>query len=309
MGWRHRVNQVDRPPLDFRGTTAMIFSLVYISYAYTGWNAAIAPLAGEIEASRSARCRGRDPDRHFAGDLTHLGLEQQRRPGTCQWRVIRGIAQSRDGFDAVAPVAELAARQLFGPRVARAPLSMAIGLARLASLSVATVLTGPSGRVCDGPGRSLPRMIAAGRLTAGSRAPRGRHVLASRLGRAAPLDRVVRVHRDLRWRRPGPFFDAVGGLHLCPSAEPRPDLRRASRSAPQAILIVPAIFLAGTALLTLAAFLERPMVSLASLLSILAGMPVYYLWVRPRSRIARGRTQTPYVVSHSHLRTVDCVDA
>jgi basic amino acid/polyamine antiporter, APA family len=98
---------------------------------------------------------------------------------------------------------------------------------------------------------------------------------------------------------------AVGSIYVL--RRTRPDLPRPFRTP--GYPIVPAIFLAGTALLTLAAFLERPMVSLASLLSILAGMPVYYLWVRPRSRMARGRTQTPYVVSHSHLMTIDCVDA
>ena len=46
-GWRRGVNLSDQPPLDLRVATAMMFSLVYISYAYTGWNAA-SYLAGEI---------------------------------------------------------------------------------------------------------------------------------------------------------------------------------------------------------------------------------------------------------------------
>ena len=123
MGWGHGVNLLDRPPLDIRGTTAMIFPLVYISYAYTGWNAATY-LAGEIG----------DPGRRLPRAILigtsvvialYLGLNTVYALALPAAE-IRGIAE-RDGFDAVAPVAELAARQLFGPRVA-APLSMAIGL-------------------------------------------------------------------------------------------------------------------------------------------------------------------------------------
>jgi APA family basic amino acid/polyamine antiporter len=39
-----------------------------------------------------------------------------------------------------------------------------------------------------------------------------------------------------------------------------------------------------TAILSFAAFVERPWVSLYSLLSILAGIPVYYFWLRPQSQ-------------------------
>ena len=60
----------------------------------------------------------------------------------------------------------------------------------------------------------------------------------------------------------------------------RPDLARPFRTP--GYPIVPAIFLIGTALLTAAAFLERPLPSLYSLLTILAGIPVYFLMCRPQ---------------------------
>ena len=41
--------------------------------------------------------------------------------------------------------------------------------------------------------------------------------------------------------------------------------------------IVPAVYLAGTGLLTAAVFYERPVVSSISLLRIALGVPVYYL--------------------------------
>jgi APA family basic amino acid/polyamine antiporter len=47
--------------------------------------------------------------------------------------------------------------------------------------------------------------------------------------------------------------------------------------------VTPAIYLLFTAILTAAAFWERFWVSTYSLLSIMAGIPVYYLWQRGRS--------------------------
>jgi APA family basic amino acid/polyamine antiporter len=41
--------------------------------------------------------------------------------------------------------------------------------------------------------------------------------------------------------------------------------------------LVPAVYLSGTGLLTSAVFYERPVVSSISLLSIAAGLPIYYL--------------------------------
>jgi basic amino acid/polyamine antiporter, APA family len=60
----------------------------------------------------------------------------------------------------------------------------------------------------------------------------------------------------------------------------RPDLPRPFRTP--VYPVVPAVFLTVTAILSVAAFVERPWVSLYSLLSILAGIPVYYFWLRPR---------------------------
>jgi len=56
----------------------------------------------------------------------------------------------------------------------------------------------------------------------------------------------------------------------------RPDLPRPFRTP--GYPVVPAVYLAGTGLLTAAVFYERPVVSSISLLSIAAGVPVYYLW-------------------------------
>src|SRR5262249_16947570 len=46
-GWGRWQNLDDRLPIELGTASAMLFSLVYISYAYTGWNAA-SYIAGEI---------------------------------------------------------------------------------------------------------------------------------------------------------------------------------------------------------------------------------------------------------------------
>ena len=61
----------------------------------------------------------------------------------------------------------------------------------------------------------------------------------------------------------------------------RPDLHRPFRTP--GYPVTPAVFLIVTAALTVAAFVSRPEVSTYSLLSIAAGVPVYYLWTRFRA--------------------------
>jgi APA family basic amino acid/polyamine antiporter len=55
----------------------------------------------------------------------------------------------------------------------------------------------------------------------------------------------------------------------------RPDLPRPFRTP--GYPAVPLLFLLGTGLLTTAAFTQRPEASIYSLLTILSGVPVYYL--------------------------------
>jgi APA family basic amino acid/polyamine antiporter len=270
VGWPRGANLADRPALDFHVVTAMMFSLVYISYGYTGWNAA-SYLAGEI----------RDPGRRLpqsillgttAVILLYVGLNLVYALALPAGE-IQEIAK-RDGFDAVAPIAELAARRLFGPALA-APLSIALGLTLLASLS-AYVLTGP--RVAYAMAQAGHFPAIAGRLTQRSKTP----AVATALQVAWAL--------VLLWS--GSFESIViyagVGLALFSMLTvssiyvlrwTRPDLPRPFRTP--GYPVVPAIFLTLTTVLTVAAFVERPWVSLYSLLSILVGIPVYYFLLRP----------------------------
>jgi basic amino acid/polyamine antiporter, APA family len=189
---------------------------------------------------------------------------------------VRGIVR-REGFNAVAPIAELAARRLFGPSIT-APLSVAIGVTLLASLS-AYVLTGP--RVAYAMARAGHFPAIAGRLTARSGTP------------AAATAFQVAWSLVLLWT--GSFENIVvyAGVGLALFSmlsvssvyvlrRTRPDLPRPFRVP--GYPIVPAIFLIVTSGLTIAAFAERPWVSLFSLLSILAGLPVGYVGLRLRRR-------------------------
>ena len=276
-GWRRGMNLADRPPLDLGVATAMLFSLIYISYAYTGWNAA-AYLAGEIE----------DPGRRLpwailigtaAVIILYLGLNLVYALALPAAEVVR-IAE-RDGFDAVAPIADLAARRLFGPTWA-APLSVAVGMTLLASLS-AYVLTGP--RVAFAMARAGHFPAIAGRLSARSRTPAV--ATAMQVTWALVLLWTGSFESIVIYSGVGvALFSMLAVSSVYVLRRIRPDLPRPFRTP--GYPIVPAVFLAVMGLLSLMAFAQRPWASLYSLLSILAGLPVYYLWVRPRARSALG---------------------
>jgi APA family basic amino acid/polyamine antiporter len=290
-GWRHGGHLADRPPLDPHVAMAMLFSLVYISYAYTGWNAA-SYLAGEVS----------DPGRQLprailwgtAGVIIlYLGLNLVYALALPAVEVQRIAAE--EGFNAVAPIAELAARRLFGPVVA-GPLSMAIGLTLLASLS-AYVLTGP--RVAFAMARAGHFPAIAGRLSARSGTP----AVATALQVAWALvllwtgsfeSLVIYAGVGLA------LFSMLAVSSVYVLRRTRPDLPRPFRTP--GYPVVPAIFLSVTALLTLAAFVQRPWISLYSLVSILAGLPVYYLWVRPHHAAARAPARARTVIENPKVQ-------
>src|SRR5271157_302029 len=280
VGWRHRANLVDRPPLGVGAITPMIFSLVYIYYSYSGWNAA-AYLAGEI--SDPGR---RLPKAILIGTLAvvvlYLGLNTVYALALPAPE-IRRIAE-REGLDAVAPIAELAARRLFGPMLA-APLSIVIGLALMASLS-AYILTGPRVSYAMAQAGHFPAI--AGRLTRRSRTPAV--ATALQVGWALVLLWTGSFESILIYTGVGlALFSMLSVSSIYVLRRTHPDLPRPFRTP--GYPFVPAIFLAASAILTIAAFVERPWVSLYSLLSILAGIPVYSLCLRPRRQtlLAQGR--------------------
>ena len=173
------------------------------------------------------------------------------------------------------PIAELAARRLYGASVS-GPLSIAIGLTLLASLS-AYVLTGP--RVAFAMARAGQFPSIAGKLSTRWGTPAVATILQvvwslvllwilpfeqlliySSVGLAIFSMLTVSSIYVLRWKRPD-----LARPFVCPGYP-----------------VVPAVFLIVNALLVTAVFKEvkSPWPSLESLASILVGVPVYVLWMR-----------------------------
>jgi APA family basic amino acid/polyamine antiporter len=271
-GWGRWSHLADRPPVSLPLLVTMASSLVYISYAYTGWNAA-AYLAGEVERPQRLMPRAILLGTGLVVAL-YLALNTFYALALSAADV-RGIVDAPgnpQGPGAVAQVAHLAADRLFGPRLA-APLSVAIGLTLLASLS-AYVLTGP--RVAYAMAHAGQFPAIAGRLSA----RRGTPAIATGLQVAWAL--------VLLWT--GSFENLLVycgiGLMLFSMLTVsaiyvlrwrRPDLARPFRTP--GYPLVPALYLVGTGLVVAAVLVDAQnrWPSIYALLSILAGVPVYYL--------------------------------
>lgn len=126
-------NLVAGAPLATQQPGVLATSLVYVMYSYTGWNGAVY-LAGEV----------RDPSRNLprcllAGCLLVTGLYLLL--NLAYAFALDPVSLRGESGEQIEAVADLAARRLFGPRLA-GPLSGLVGLGILASLS-AFILTGP----------------------------------------------------------------------------------------------------------------------------------------------------------------------
>ncbi|BBO34196.1 APC family permease [Lacipirellula parvula] len=264
-GWE---NLVDRPPLTPSVLITMASSLVYISYAYTGWNAA-AYVAGEVDRPQEQMPRA---ILIGTGLVIVLYLMLNTTYGLALSAVdVRAIVGTPDNIDAIAPIAQIAAERLYGQRIADW-LSVAIGLTLLASVS-AYILTGP---------RVIYAMACAGHFPAGAGkiSTRGTPVIATVLQGAWSL--------ILLWTTSFEWILLYSGVGLAAFSmltvnavyvlrRRRPDLPRPFKTP--GYPLVPAVFLVGTTLLTGAVIYERPVISSISLLTIAFGVPVYYVWV------------------------------
>ena len=286
IGWPRHANLFDRPPITTPVFSEMMFSLVYISYAYLGWNSA-SYLAGEFKNPQKQLPRAILLGT-FGVIVLYLGLNLvfalALSPDEIQ-AIVNDPSNTR-AFkpEAVAPIAEIAAKRLFGARISE-PFSFAIGLMLLSSLS-AYVLTGPRVIYAMAVARQFPSV--AGRLS-----PRtGTPAVATALQVTASL--------ALLWT--GSFESlviyasvglsifsmlAVGAIFVLRVKQP--NLVRPFRTP--GYPVTPALYLLPTLGLTLAAFSQRPLISTYALLSILAGVPFYFLQKRASGR--RSDSDTP----------------
>ena len=258
----------DRPPLTPELVVAMASSLVFVSYAYTGWNAA-AYVAGEVA----------EPQRWLprailvgTGIVTVLYLALNVTYALALTAAdVRGIITER-GLDAVAPIAQLAAERLFGPGIA-APLSVALGFTLLASVS-AYVLTGPRVAAAMADAGQFPAV--AGRVSSG-----GAPVVATVLqaGWALVLLWSASFEAILLYAGVGlAIFSMLSVAAVFVLRVRRPELPRPFRVP--GYPVVSAVYLLGTGVLTAAVAWERPVVAAVSLATIAAGVPVAWLWRR-----------------------------
>ncbi len=269
-GSSHYPNLLDRTPVTGAMLTTMMGSMVYISYAYIGWNAA-SYLAGEIKHPERMLPRAIVLGVAVVAALyLLLNVVYGLALSAADVKAIIADPANKDGLDAVAPIAELAARRLFSGTISSA-FSVVVGALLLSTLS-AYVLIGP---------RVVYAMAVAGQFPA----------IAARLTRKAGTPAIATLLQSsvaivILWT--GTFENIVVyasvGLSLFSMLAissiyvlriKRPDASRPFRCP--GYPVTPAIFLVVTALLTWAAFQERQRVSLYSLASILLGVPVYYL--------------------------------
>jgi basic amino acid/polyamine antiporter, APA family len=273
-GSRNLANLDDRPPMTPRLRVDLLFALVYISYSYTGWNAA-SYIAGEIgdAARRLPRAiilgTGLVTTLYLATNLVYaLALPASE---------IQSLAATRS--DAVDPIAQLAASRLFGSSWADR-LSIGFGLILLSTLS-AYLLTGP--RVTFAMARAGQFPAFAGRLSPSTGTP----VVATLLQAAWALVLLWTGSFDQIVLYTGVGLSlasllSVGAVYVL-------RVRRADLHRP--FLVpgypwVPAVYLVATAALIAAVFVEEPRISIYSVLSILSGLPVYAImaWTRRPNR-------------------------
>ncbi|MFM7138606.1 MAG: APC family permease [Planctomycetota bacterium] len=261
-------NLADRPPPSGGLLVTLASSLVYVSYAYTGWNA-VAYVAGEVDEPQRRLPRaiilgtGLVTVLYLALNVTYaLALPAAD---------VRGIVAER-GLDAVAPIAQLAAVRLFGPWVA-APLSVAVGVTLLASVS-AYVLTGPRVAAAMADDGQFPAL--AGRLSAA-----GVPVVATVLQAAWALVLVWTASFEAILLYAGvglAIFSMLSVAAVFVLRVRRPELPRPFRVP--GYPLVPAVYLLGTGILTVAVAWERPVVAAVSLATIAAGLPFAWFWSR-----------------------------
>jgi basic amino acid/polyamine antiporter, APA family len=264
VGRGNLANLHDRPPISGPLLVSMLFASIYISYAYTGWNAA-SYLAGEIgDATR------RLPRAILLGTslVTALYLSLNVVYALALPAVaIRELAE-RGTPTAVDPIAQLAALRLFGPKWADW-LSIGVGLILLSALS-AYLLTGP--RVMFAMARAGQFPAIAGRLSLRTGTP----LVATALQAGWSLVILWRGSFEAIILYAGVGLSiasllSVGAVYVLRIRQP--DLPRPFRVP--GYPWVPAVYLVATTALIGAVFTEEPRIATYSVLSILTGLPVY----------------------------------
>ena len=241
------------------GTAAT--QLFYVMFAYSGWNAA-SYLAGEVKNP------GRILQRSLllgAGLVILLYLALN---------LVFAYAVPLDdvGFDNAEQVPQLAVQNLFGPRASRI-FSILLGLTFLATVS-AFIITGPRIYYAMAKDGLFPSVAA--KVSQKGRVPV--YAMLAQSVCAIIILFAIKNFRDLyQYAAVGLsifallFIAAVYVLRWR-----RPEMERPFRVP--GYPVVPAVFMAVILFMTVFAFKQWRIPSIYSLGSILAGIPVYYVW-------------------------------
>ena len=241
--------------------------LFYVMFAYSGWNAA-SYLAGEVKSP------GKILPRSLllgAGLVIVLYL-------ALNLVFAYAVPLADVGFHNATQVPTMAVENLFGPR-ASGVFSVLLGLAFLATVS-AFIITGP--RVYYAMARDGLFPSVAGHVSSKGRVPV--YAMLAQSVCAIIILFAMKNFRDLyQYAAVGLsifallFIAAVYVLRWR-----RPQMERPFRVP--GYPVVPAIFIGVILFMTIFAFKQWPKPSMYSIGSILAGIPVYYVWSFVRAR-------------------------
>lgn len=281
IGMRQNEFPADWPDkIDISLVSVSLTSLIYISYAFTGWNG-IGFIAGEMRNPRRNL-----PLSIFLGTgivlVIYLGCNLVY---SLAWTApeLQKLAEER-GFDALAPIAELSARRLFGDDTANV-ISFVVFLMLIASVS-AYVLTGARILQAMGQARHFPRWAAVKNAHG---VPTRATILQSAIALcfvwSASLESIIvvsslglaafsmlTISSIFSYRK---HAIGVDPSFLCPLFP-----------------VVPAIFLIGTGALTAVTAWNKPWEGLASLICVAIGVVAFYVWSWA-NRSVQGNEKSP----------------
>jgi len=246
------------------GTAAT--QLFYVMFAYSGWNAA-SYLAGEIK--NPARILPRSL-LLGAGMVIVLYL-------ALNLVFAYAVPLADVGFDNAEQVPQLAVQNLFGPKISSV-FSVLLGLTFLATVS-AFIITGP--RVYYAMAKDGLFPSAAAYVSPKGRVPI--YAMVAQSVCAIVILFVTDFQNLYKYAAVGLSVFAmlfIGAVYVLRWR--RPDMERPFRVP--GYPVVPAIFMAVILFMTVFAFKQWPKPSIYSLGSILAGIPVYYVWSLLRRR-------------------------
>ncbi len=262
----------DEPVLGGMLTPTFAIGLIFVSFAYSGWNGA-AYLAGEVR--RPARTL---PIALVAGTLVvtllFLGLN-----------FVFLSSGPTEGLSGVVEVGHVAAMRLFGPK-AGSLLTGVIALALVSSVS-AMVMAGP--RVYEAMGEDSPKLSFLSYRT-----KRGGPAVAVALQTSVAIFMVATSTFETLLTYIGLTLSLLAGLTVLGVIVLRhkePKLRRPYKA--WGYPVTPLLFVGLSAWMIIHTIIERPMTAIASLGTVACGVVLYVLVGRPSTERSSSTARLP----------------